>query len=337
MKPGARAAKKVDRRWTRREPGTGPASSPVEPFGMKILFMDCDAQLEAAWVRVYRADDPPVDVNTTPFAREAVPDIVAGYQICINDHSYFPEPILRRCRDLKHIVFLGTGAASYVDMAAAERLGIGVSTIKGYGDTAVAEHTIALMMAAAREVALMDREIRAGIWQPREGAQLRGKTLGLIGLGGIGREVARIAAGIGMNVVAWNRTAQSCSGVEMIGVDELLARADIISMHLTLGEETRDFLDGERLARTRKGVILVNTARGALIDESALLEGLRNGHIRHAALDVFHDEPLNATHPLAALPNVTLTAHAGFSTPDSLRTLLRRAIDIARGMIEKGP
>jgi D-3-phosphoglycerate dehydrogenase len=303
---------------------------------MKILFMDCDAGLAAAWAKVYRAGDPPIDVNTAVFERERVPEIVAGYPICINDHSYFPEPILKRCADLKHIVFLGTGAASYVDIAAAERLGIGVSTIKGYGDTAVAEHTVALIMAAARDVAIMDREIRAGTWTPREGVQLRGKTIGLIGLGGIGREVARIAHGIGMKVIAWNRTKRDHANIEMTGLDDVLARADFLSMHLTLGDETRDFLDATRLAKTKKGVILVNTARGALIDEKALLDGLQSGHIRHAALDVFHDEPLRATHPLAKLANVTLTAHAGFSTPDSLMTLLRRAIEIARGVSEQG-
>ena len=98
---------------------------------MKILFMDCDAQLAAAWAKVYRADDPPIEVNMTTFERDRVPEIVAGYPICINDHSYFPEPILRRCPDLKHIVFLGTGAASYVDLAAASGSASRVSTIKG--------------------------------------------------------------------------------------------------------------------------------------------------------------------------------------------------------------
>src|SRR5689334_9099100 len=103
---------------------------------MKALFVDCDAPLRAAWDKVYRDGDPAIDVNMTPFAREAAPELLAGYQICIDDHSYFSHDILRRCRGLKHIVFLGTGAASYIDLPAAERLGIGVSTIKGYGDIA---------------------------------------------------------------------------------------------------------------------------------------------------------------------------------------------------------
>ncbi len=299
--------------------------------------MDCDAALKAAWDKVYRpGDDPPIDINMTPFPREAVPDIVAGYQICIDDHSYFPEPILKRCTDLRHIVYLGTGAASCIDLAAAERLGIGISIIKGYGDVAVAEHTVALMMAAARDVARQDRAIRAGIWDTREGAQLRGKVLGLMGLGGIGREVARIAAGIGMEVIAWSRTPRPETGVPMVGLDELLRRSDFLSLHLILGEETRGILGYDQLGRTKPGVILVNTARGALVDEVALIAHLRSGHIRHAALDVFADEPLKADHPLAALENVTLTAHSGFSTPDSLMILLRRAIDLAKAAAEKG-
>jgi D-3-phosphoglycerate dehydrogenase len=303
----------------------------------KILFMDCDAPLRAAWDRVYRADqDPPIDVNMKPFPREAVPEIVAGYQICIDDHSFFTDEVLARCPDLRHISFLGTGAASYIDLAAAERRGVGVSTIKGYGDIAVAEHTVALLMAAARDVARQDAAIRRGVWEPREGVQLKGKVLGLVGLGGIGREVARIASGIGMEVIAFNRTPRAEPGVVMVSLEEVLRRADFLSLHLTLGDETRDLLDERRLAQTKPGVILVNTARGALLDEAALASLLESGHIRHAALDVFHEEPLPATHKLATLDNVTLTAHSGFSTPDSLMTLLRRAIDNAKAAMTKG-
>jgi D-3-phosphoglycerate dehydrogenase len=300
---------------------------------MKTLFIDCDTHLTAPWESVHRQDDPAIDVNTKPFARDALPEIVAGYQIVIDDHSYFPAPILERCNALKHIVYLGTGASSYVDMAAAERLGIGVSTIKGYGDTAVAEHAVALILAASRDVARMDREIRAGAWHVREGVQLRGKTLGLIGFGGVGREVARIAAGIGMTVIAWNRSAIKDSGVTAVGLEELMARADIVSVHLGLNDETRHFLDHKRLALARPGVIVINTARGAVIDDEALIAHLKSGHIRHAALDVFHDEPLRPGHPWAAMENVTLTAHAAWSTPDAVQTLMRRAIDQVKAVI----
>ncbi len=141
--------------------------------------------------------------------------------------------------------------------------GITVHTIKGYGDTAVAEHTIALMFACARDLARMDREVRGGTWKPAEGVQLLGKTLGVIGLGGIGSEVVRIAKGIGMNVIAWNRTPKPDAGVKQVDIDTLLAQSDVVSLNLTLGDETRGFLSPERIARMKKGVDPASTPRAA--------------------------------------------------------------------------
>jgi D-3-phosphoglycerate dehydrogenase len=227
-------------------------------------------------------------------------------------------------------VFLGTGAASYLNVAEIEALGIKVHTIKGYGDTAVAEQAIALMMAACRDLARMDRDIRSGTWAPLEGVQIFGKTLGIIGLGGIGTEVARIAKGMGLEVIAWNRSKRLAAIVPTVELDELLRRSDIVSLNLTLSDETRGFLDKRRIAQMKPGVILVNTARGALVDEAALIEALKAGHIRHAGLDVFHNEPLKADHPLARMENVTLSAHAAFRTLEASMTLLRRAIDIVK-------
>jgi D-3-phosphoglycerate dehydrogenase len=208
-----------------------------------------------------------------------------------------------------------------------------VHIIKGYGDTAVAEHTIALIWAAARDIARMDREVRGGTWTPHEGVQLLGKTLGVIGLGGIGREVARIGAGMGMTVIGWNRSKHADIKVPLVDIETLLAQSDVVSMNLTLGDETRGFLSAERIARMKPGVIFVNTARGALADEAALIAALKRGHIRHAGLDVFHAEPLKPEHPLAQLENVTLTAHAAFRTLEASQTLLRRAIDIVKTLV----
>jgi D-3-phosphoglycerate dehydrogenase / 2-oxoglutarate reductase len=300
---------------------------------MKSIFVDCNSQLAPVFARVQKPDDPAIAVNSDPFQSADLPRLLAGYDICLDDHSYMPTANLAQCRGLKHIVFLGTGASSYMDVPALNGLGIEVHTIKGYGDTAVAEHTMALIFACCRDLARMDRAVRAGTWDPLESMQLHGKTLGLIGLGGIGMEVARIARGIGMQVIAWNRSTRPDAGVSLVTLDELMARADVISLHLALNDETRGLIDAQRLARTKPGVILVNTARGALVDETALLDALRSGHIRHAGLDVFHAEPLKPDHPLARMENVTLTSHAAFRTLEASETLMRRAIDIVRRIV----
>jgi D-3-phosphoglycerate dehydrogenase / 2-oxoglutarate reductase len=300
---------------------------------MKSLFIDCNDQLAPVWRQVARADDPPIDVNRTAFAPADLPDLLQGYGICINDHSYLPTPLIERCDGLRHVVFLGTGAASYMNIDELAQRGIRVHTIKGYGDTAVAEHTVALMMTCCRDIARMDRDIRTGTWSPREGVQLAGKTLGLIGLGGIGREVMRIGRGLGMRVIAWNRTPRP--EIPLVTLDELLETSDVISMHLSLNGETRGFLGAAEVTRMKPGVIFINTARGDLIDERALIDALRQGRIRHAGLDVFHAEPLRKDHPLATMGNVTLTAHAGFRTLEASMTLLRRAIDIVGDLVNQ--
>jgi D-3-phosphoglycerate dehydrogenase len=330
---------------------------------MKAIFVDCNDELAPVFTRVRRSDDPAIVVNSKPFQSTDLPRLLAGYDICLDDHSYLPTEIMAQCRGLRHVVFLGTGASSYMDVAALNALGITVHTIKGYGDTAVAEHTVALIFACCRDLARMDRAVRAGVWDPPESMQLNGKTLGLIGLGGIGGEVARIARGIGMQVIAWNRTPRSDAalaseasgqrghsisaraghspeagssaraGVPLVALDDLVARADVISLHLALNDETRGIVDAKRLARAKPGVILVNTARGALVDETALIDALKSGHVRHAGLDVFHAEPLEPNHPLAQMENVTLTSHAAYRTLEASETLMRRAIDIVRSIV----
>ena len=300
---------------------------------MKTIFFDCNDQLAPVWKSVLRPDDPSIDVNYEAFARDELPRVIKGYEIAIDDHSYMPTNLVAQCPELKHIVFLGTGPASYMNVGELGSRGIKVHIIKGYGDTAVAEHSIALMWAASRDIACMDREVRTGTWTPHEGVQLLGKTLGVIGLGGIGREVARIGKGMGMEVIGWNRTRHAEIAVPLVDIDTLLAKSDVVSMNLTLGDETRGFLGRERIARMKPGVIFVNTARGALVDEDALIAALKSGHIRHAGLDVFHHEPLDAGHALAKLPNVTLTAHAAFRTLEASQTLLRRSIDIVKRLV----
>jgi D-3-phosphoglycerate dehydrogenase / 2-oxoglutarate reductase len=300
---------------------------------MKSIFIDCNDQLAPVWAKVIRPDDPAISVHRTDRVGAELPRVIDGYDIALDDHSYMPTELIAQCPQLKHIVFLGTGAASYMNIAELKDRGITVHTIKGYGDIAVAEHTIALMFAAARDVARMDRGIRGGAWTPQEGMQLYGKTLGVIGLGGIGREVVRMAKGLGMEVIVYNRTPQADAGVRLVDLDTLLASSDVLSLNLVLNDETRGFIDAARIARMKPGVILINTARGALVDEAALIAALESGQIGRAGLDVFHAEPLAKDHPLARLDNVTLSSHAAFRTLEASMTLMRRAIDIVRRIV----
>jgi len=290
------------------------------------VFVDANESLAVIFERLGKPGDPPVrihrDADVTP---AQLPGVLDGAEIAIVDHTALPTDIARQCAGLKHVVFLGTGARSYMNPEELAELGIAVHLIRGYGDTAVAECAIALMWAAARGLAQMDREMRAGNWLRDDGMQLTGKTLGLIGFGGIATEVARIALGSGINVIAWNRTAKNHPDVEFVDIDALLKRSDVVSLHLLLNDETRGFLSAARIAAMKRGVILVNTARGALVDETAMIEALQSGHIRHAGLDVFNIEPLPADHPLTRIPNVTLSAHSAFRTPEASENLMAAA------------
>jgi D-3-phosphoglycerate dehydrogenase / 2-oxoglutarate reductase len=298
---------------------------------LRGVFVDANESLAGILERLSRPGDPEVRVHRDPdVTPEQLPGVLDGADIAIVDHTALPTEIARKCPGLKHVVFLGTGARSYMNPEELGQLGIAVHLIRGYGDTAVAESTVALMWAAARGIARMDREMRAGNWLREDGMQLTGKTLGLIGFGGIAAEVARIALGSGMRVLAWNRSPRSCPGVDFVDIAGLLAQSHVVSLHLLLNDETRGFLSAKRIAAMMPGAILINTARGALVDEAAMIDALESGHIRHAGLDVFNIEPLPADHPLTRLPNVTLSAHSAFRTPEASENLIGAAWDHCR-------
>ncbi|ANY16153.1 NAD(P)-dependent oxidoreductase [Bordetella pseudohinzii] len=298
---------------------------------MQAVFIDANPTLAAVAERLHRQSDPGLVINRQPDIRpEQIPGVLGGAEIAIIDHTHLPTEVARACTALKHVVFLGTGARSYMNPEALAGLGIEVHIIKGYGDTAVAECAFALMWAAARSFSKMDRAMRAGQWLRTDAVQLTGKTLGLLGFGGIAAEMARLAQGVGMDVLAWNRSSKSHPGVRFVTPDELLARSDVLSLHLLLNDETRGWLSAERIARMRDGAILVNTARGALVDEAAMIAALRSGKLRHAALDVFDVEPMPASHPLYALDNVTLSAHSAFRTPEASDNLIEAALQHCR-------
>jgi D-3-phosphoglycerate dehydrogenase / 2-oxoglutarate reductase len=300
-------------------------------MSVRGVFVDANGSLADIFERQHKPGDPPVRINrNADITADQVPALLDGAEIIIIDHTPLPTDIARRCTGLKHVVFLGTGARSYMNPEELAELGIEVHLIKGYGDTAVAECAIALMWSAARGISAMDREMRAGNWLREDGMQLTGKTLGLIGFGGIAAEVARIALGSGMRVIAWNRSPKKYPGVEFVDIETLLAQSHVVSLHLLLNDETRGFITRERIAAMRPGVILVNTARGAVVDEAAMIDALKSGHIRHAGLDVYNIEPLPADHLLTKLPNVTLSAHSAFRTPEASENLMGAAWEHCR-------
>jgi D-3-phosphoglycerate dehydrogenase len=298
------------------------------------VFVDANDSLAEIFERQRKAGDPDVSVNLDPNIRaDAWPALLGAAEIGVVDHTALPTDVAKQCKGLKHVVFLGTGARSYMNPDELAGVGIDVHLIKGYGDTAVAEAAIALMWASARVIPWMDREMRRGNWLREDAMQLTGKTLGLIGFGGIAAEVARIASGSGMKVIAWNRTPKTAANVEFVSLEKLLADSHVVSIHLLLNDETRGFLSRERIADMRKGVILVNTARGAIVDEAAMIDALKSGHIRHAGLDVFNIEPLPGDHPLTKISNVTLSAHSAFRTPEASENLIRAAWEHCRRIV----
>jgi D-3-phosphoglycerate dehydrogenase len=302
---------------------------------LRGVFVDANESLAVIFERLEKPGDPKVRINRDPdITPEQWPHILDGAEIAIVDHTALPTDVARKCTGLKHVVFLGTGARSYMNPEELAELGIQVHLIKGYGDTAVAEAAIALMWSSARVIAQMDREMRAGNWLREDGMQLTGKTLGLIGFGGIAAEVARIASGSGMKVIAWNRSPKTHPGVTFVDLATVLATSDVVSIHLLLSDETRGMIGRDRIARMKRGVILINTARGALIDEAAMIDALKSGHIRHAGLDVFNVEPLPSDHPLTKLPNVTLSAHSAFRTPEASENLIGAAWEHCRRIVK---
>ena len=304
---------------------------------MRAVFIDASDMHAAVTDRLRLPTDIDIMVNRNiDITPDEIPAVVGDADIAWIDHTGLPTDIASQCPNLRHVVFMGTGARSYMNPEELAEIGIQVHIIKGYGDTAVAECAFGLMWAAAKDFAYMDRGVRAGGWPRRDGLQLTGKTVGLIGFGGIGAEMARLCLGAGMRVIAWNRSPKNHSGVQFMSLDEVLMGSDVISVHLLLNDETRGLIDRECIQKMRDGVLLINTARGAVVDEPAMIQALVSGKIGHAALDVYTTEPMPAGHPLSQLENVTLSAHSAFRTQEASDNLIEAALAHCRRIVAEG-
>jgi D-3-phosphoglycerate dehydrogenase / 2-oxoglutarate reductase len=232
---------------------------------------------------------------------------------------------------LEAISFLGSGVSNFVDLDASARAGITVMNVPRYGDSAVAEHTLALMLAAVHRVVEYDRLVKDGGWAVSGlSRELDTMTLGVLGLGGIGARVAHLASRLGMSVVAWTRSGRPGEvrdGVRLEELDTVLAQSDVVSLHLSLAPETVGIVSRARLAAMKPGAILVNTARAELVDEVALIDALERGPLASAALDVLWREPPPAGHPLLAMRNVMITPHVGFATREASERMVRTGIE----------
>jgi phosphoglycerate dehydrogenase-like enzyme len=253
----------------------------------------------------------------------------ARIAINIRAHARFSDAVFTACRNLQMVSIWGTGTDN-IDLESAGRRGITVTNTPGVNAGAVAEHAIALMLAVGRRIPRIDREMREGQWPRELLTQLLGKTLGVFGTGRIGARVVTLGTALGMEVLAWSARGDAphvaALGARAASKEEILRGADVISLHVRLGPETRGFLSRRELAMMKRGAILINTGRGPLIERDALVDALRQGKIGGAGLDVFHDEPLKADDPILKLDNVVLSPHNAGQTPEVIRDGLLRAV-----------
>jgi len=259
--------------------------------------------------------------------------------VATRERTRFPGALLHRLPRLRLLVSTGMGTA-HIDLAAARELGITVSGTGGRGEPP-AELTWALILGLARHVAEEDAGIRAGRWGQTVGTDLAGATLGVIGLGHMGLQVARIGQAFGMRVIAWSQNLDpavaAAAGVAAVSKEELLRGADVVTIHVRLSERTTGLISGTDLALLKPTAYLINTSRGPVVDEAALVETLRSGRIAGAGLDVFDVEPLPAGHPLRTAPRTLLTPHVGYVTAGTYRVFYTGAVEAIRAFLDGRP
>jgi phosphoglycerate dehydrogenase-like enzyme len=259
--------------------------------------------------------------------------------VAMRERTPFRAALLERLPNLKLLITTGMRNAS-IDVAAARARGVTVCGTRGVG-TPTAELAWGLILALLHHIPHEDRGMREGRWQTTLGTGLEGKTMGVLGLGRLGSQVAKVAKIFGMRVVAWsqNLTAEraAAAGAELVDKATLFAEADVISIHLVLGDRTRGLVGTDELARMKPTAYLVNTSRGPIVEEAALLDALRNRRIAGAGLDVYDIEPLPADHALRQLPNTVLTPHLGYVTEENYRVYFADAVEDIRAFLDGKP
>jgi phosphoglycerate dehydrogenase-like enzyme len=265
-----------------------------------------------------------------PAAEELIQKL-AGFQVVVamRERTPFPRALLEKLPDLRLLITTGMRNASF-DVAAARERGIVVCGTPGSAGT-TGELTWGLIHALLRSIPQEDRALRQGRFQTTVGIGLAGKTLGILGLGNIGSQVARVGAAFNMEVIAWSQNLDderaAKGGAKRVERDELLARADVVSIHLVLSERTRGLIGAPELALMKPSAFLINTSRGPIVDEAALAAALARGTIAGAAVDVYGTEPIAKNHPLLSAPNTVLTPHLGYVTRESYRAYFNGAVE----------
>ena len=295
-----------------------PQMERLEPYGDLILHTNRPASLEE---KIERAKDADIILNT----RGAV---------------NWPGEALRSLPRLQMITTCSIGT-DMIDLEVASELGIVVSNQPGRTAKVVAEHIFGLMFAAAKRAAIQTAELKAGRWGRMDNIYLQGKTLGIIGTGNVGTELARLANALGMNVIAWtfnpSRERANQMGVQFVDLDDLLRQSDVVSLNTRLSDGTREMIGQRELDMMKQGALLVNGGRGELVDTNALVSALNSGHLAGAALDVYDIEPIPPDHPILSCDQVVLTPHMADQTPEGIELLNEGAVDNVIAFLEGKP
>jgi phosphoglycerate dehydrogenase-like enzyme len=276
--------------------------------------------------------------DSLPGSEDALINRIRDFEVVINIRSStkFTERVFAACPRMKLLSIWGTGTDN-IDLTAAQRHDVTVTNTPAVAAVSIAEHSLMLTLAVARRAVALHQQVVAGAWPRGQMAQLRGKTLGIIGLGAIGREFARLGEAIGMNIITWTMHPDPQRGFRHVELDTLLRESDVVSLHLRLSPETTGFISEREFGLMKRSTIFINTARGPIVQEAALIDALTSRRIAGAGLDVFDLEPLPARHPLTQLDNVVLTPHCAGVTPEVLEAGLALAIENVESFLNGTP